>query len=248
MVESYLDLSMAGIYTISFFFGALILIPSRPLTRISSIIVAESFKKNDIANIRFIYQKSSITLSVIAVWVFLGLLVNMENVYHIIGEDYRIGYYVILLIGLSNVLDMTTGTVNQIIFNSPIYRYSAYMISAFAILLIVSNMILIPLYGIIGAAIATLLSKIIYNALKIGVVKYKLNLFPFTIKSFYPLLIAVFAYYLQMLIPTLNHYIYDIFLRSTVVSLAYLLPIIGLSVSSDINNWVSKITKLIKPQ
>ncbi|NOR85978.1 MAG: oligosaccharide flippase family protein, partial [Bacteroidales bacterium] len=36
MVESFLGLSDAGIYTITFFFGALILIPSRPVTRIAS--------------------------------------------------------------------------------------------------------------------------------------------------------------------------------------------------------------------
>jgi len=246
MVERFLGLSQAGIYTITFFFGALILIPSRPVTRISSIIIAESFKNHDLKNIDFIYRKSSITLTVISFWVFLGLLVNMDNIMLIIGENYRSGYYVILLIGLANVVDMTTGVVNQIIFNSNIYRYSSYMIGVFAILIVLTNLIFIPIYGIIGAAMATFISKAIYNVSKIAVVKTKLNLFPYTIKSVLPIVFSLFAFFIQYWIPPFSNFIIDILMRSTIVSAAYLGPVIIFKVSSDINSWVSKISNTLK--
>ncbi len=246
MIQHYLGLSAAGIYTITFFFGALILIPSRPLTRISSIIIAESFKNNDLDNISLIYKKSSINLTIISIWVFLGLVVNMENIIHIIGEDYRSGYYVILLIGLSNVIDMTTGVINQVIFNSNFYKYSSYLIAFFAVILIISNMILIPIYGIVGAAMATLFSKIIYNVLKIGLVQNKLRLFPYSSKTMIPIIIVVIIYFTQQLMKPLDNYIIDIVIRSSIVSLLYLVPIIWLKVSSDINDWFNKIYLTIK--
>ncbi|OYT16292.1 MAG: hypothetical protein B7C24_08505 [Bacteroidetes bacterium 4572_77] len=241
MIEHYLDLNMVGIYTITFFFGALILIPARPVTRISSIIIAESFKKNDQQDIRDIYKKSSITLLIISVWVWVGLAVNMENIMQLIGEDYRLGYYVILIIGLSNVLDMSTSVVNQIIFNSDFYKYSSYLIGIFALLLIVSNIILLPKYGINGAAIATLFSKIVYDSLKIILVYKKLNIFPYTLKSLWPILIGLFSFGVQLLLPVIDNYIIDIIVRSIIVSVFFMIPILLLQVSEDINSWWKKI-------
>lgn len=246
MIERYLNLTDAGIYTITFFFGALILVPSRPLTRISSIVVAESFKLKDMTNIKFIYQKSHITLTVLGIWAFLGLAINMDTIFKIIGENYRPGYYVILIIALSNVFEMTTGTVNQVIFNSNIYKYSSYLIGAFAILLIITNIILIPIYGILGAAIATFASKLIYHSAKIIVVKLKLGLSLFNSKSIYPFLFGILAFFLQRFIPSFENYIIDLIIRSLFVSVAYLTPIIWLQVSSDINQWIGQLILTLK--
>lgn len=246
MIQKYMTLSDVGIYTITFFFGTLIKIPARPLTRISGIVIAESFKNNDNKNIDLIYKKSSITLLTIASWVFLGLLINQENIIDLIGENYRPGLYVIFFIGLSNVLELSTGVVNQILFNSKYYRYSSHFIFIFVILVIISNLILIPLYGIIGAALATFISKTLYMMIKVVFVKIKLGFSPYSWKTLIPLFFVILVYFVQLLIPTLNNFIIDIILRSTLVSILFLVPIIWLQVSLDINHWLTKIFNTIK--
>lgn len=246
MIQKYLTLSDVGIYTITFFFGTLIKIPARPLTRISGIVIAESFKNNDNKNIDLIYKKSSITLFTIAVWVFLGLVINQENIIAIIGENYRPGLFVIYFIGLSNVLELSTGVVNQILFNSKYYKYSSHFIFIFVILVIISNLILIPKFGIIGAALATLISKTIYMMIKVAFVKIKLGFTPYSWKTLIPISIVFLVYFIQLIIPIQNNFIIDIILRSTVASILFLALIVWLQVSPDINQWFKKIFNTIK--
>lgn len=240
MIERYLSLSDVGIYTITFFFGSLVKIPARPLTRISGIVIAESFKKNEMAEINTIYKKSSINLITIAIWVFLGLMVNSENIILQIGENYRPGLFVVFFIGLSNVIELSTGVVNQIIFNSNYYKYSSHFILGFTVLLIISNIILIPMYGILGAAIATLFAKSIFMLSKVIFVKAKMGLFPFSWKTILPPIIALLVYYIQSLLPSYDHYIIDIAIRSILVSILFLIPIISFHISEDINIWLKQ--------
>lgn len=240
MIERYLDLSSTGIYSIAFFFGTLVLIPSRPLTRISAIILAESFKKNDFKNIDLVYKKSSINLIVIGSLLFLGLAINMENIIMIIGEDYRPGYYVILLIAFANVIQMSSGVLNQVVFNSEYYRYSSYFLLLFAFIIILTNILLIPKYGITGAAIATLISKFIYVFGRIIFVKIKLNLFPYQIKSIIPIVLSGLIYYLQTFITILDNYIYDLLFRSVFTTIIFVLFIYIFKISDDINLWIKQ--------
>ena len=246
MIERYLSLSDVGIYTIAFFFGSLVKIPARPLTRISGIVIAESFKRNEMTEIDSIYKKSSINLSTIAIWVFLGLIVNSENIIHQIGENYRPGLYVIFFIGLSNVIELSTGVVNQIIFNSKYYKFSSHFILVFVILIIISNALLIPYYGILGAAMATLFAKSIFMMGKVAFVYYKMKLFPYKMTTILPVIFALLAYFLQLLFPPMSHYILDILIRSIGVSIVFMIPILWLEVSSDMNQWLSKLIKSMK--
>lgn len=246
MVERYLGLTQAGLYTITFFFGTLIMIPARPLTRISSIIIAEAFKKDDITEVDMIYKKSSINLTSIAILVFLGLAINMENIMTMIGEEYRPGYAVILLIGFSNVIEMSSGVINQIIFNSRFYRFSSYFILIFAILIIVSNIFLIPMYGIMGAALATLIAKSIYILIKLFFVKIKIGLSPYSLKTILVFLIGLLTYYIQSFILPFDNYIIDIIIRSSTVTLIFSILIYLLNISPDINKWTLDMLNYLK--
>lgn len=239
MIERYLGLSATGIYSIAFFFGTLVLIPSRPLIRISAIVVADSFKENDMHNINLIYKKSSMTLTIIALLLFLGLAINMDNIIELIGEDFQTGYYVILLIAFANVIQMSSGVLNQVIFNSDYYRYSTYFIMGFAVLIVITNIIFIPQYGITGAAMATLISKVIYVFSRIIFVKIKLHLHPYQLKTLIPVILTIVLYGLQSLIPPFNNYIIDIMVRSGFVVVLFGFLVYILKVSEDINNWVN---------
>ncbi|MFW6327153.1 MAG: oligosaccharide flippase family protein, partial [Bacteroidota bacterium] len=48
IVNQMLGLSATGIYTIAFFFGTLVVIPSRTLLKISGTLIADAWKRNDV--------------------------------------------------------------------------------------------------------------------------------------------------------------------------------------------------------
>ncbi len=241
MVDHYLGLSNAGIYTITFFFGTLILVPLRTMGKISSVVIADAWKTNDLKTIMDIYQKSSLSLSVAGLLLLIGIWGNIDNIFKIIGADYESGKYVILFIALANITDVFLGVSPHIIVNSPHYRWLSFLLIFFTILVIVTNYIFIPMYGIIGAALASLISKVAYNMAKYLFLYWKWRFQPFTVKHLYLIAISIFTWYLSELIPPFNHFIIDIIIRSAIITLLFTTSVYYLKISNDINTSINKI-------
>ena len=249
MVERILGLSAAGIYSITFFFGTLILVPLRTMGKISSVVIADAWKENNINVISQIYKKSSISLSIIGLLLLIGIWGNIDNVFHIISDDYLPGKYVILIIGIANLIDIGLGVSPHIIVNSKHYRFLSYSLIVFAVILIISNLLLIPKYGIVGAAIASLISKFIFNLIKYLFLYHKFGLQPFTSKTLLLYIIGAFAYGVSLLLPEQSNYIVDILIRSSIILVAFSIPVYFLNISEDINQRVDAVIKgLFRPR
>ena len=245
MVNQYLGLAAAGIYTIAFFFGTLILVPSRTMGKISSVVIADAWKTDDRKTIMDIYRKSSLSLSVIGFLLFIGVWGNLDNIFHIVGKDYTAGKYVILFIGLANLSDLFMGVSAHIILNSKYFRWLSYLLFVFAFLLIVTNLLLIPRFGITGAAIASLISKYIYNGLKFIFLYRKYKFQPFSYRHILIVIFAFTAWYLSTFIPAFDHFIVDLIIRSTVIGTLFLVPVYFFKISDDINQKVRSVVGLI---
>ena len=246
MVNDMLGLSAAGIYSVTFFFGMLILIPLRTMGKISSVVIADAWKRNDLKTISDIYKKSSLSLSVIGILLFIGIWGNIDNVFLILKDDYLPGKMVIFYIGIANLLDISLGISPHIIINSKHYRYLSFFLIGFALLLIVSNLALIPEYGIVGAALASLFSKFIYNLVKFIFIYKKFGLQPFEIKHLVLILIGLIAYFVSTLIPVSSNFIVDIAVRSTVILLAFGLPVYYFKISEDLNERINSLVAEVK--
>lgn len=236
MVNEYLGLSDTGVYTISFYFGTLILVPMRTMMKIGSTVVSEAWKENDLKTISDVYTKSSLSLSVIGMLFLIGIWGNIDNVFHLLGKDYSGGKYVILFISLANLADVFMGISNSIIVNSKYYRWQTYILLAFTVALIVTNVLLIPVYGIIGAALASLISKVFLNAMRYIFIYQRFNMQPFAWKHIWLIFTGVAAWYVTTFIPAFSNFYLDIIIRSGAISMVFLLPVYYLNISEDINS------------
>jgi len=245
MLNHLEGLAQTGIYTITFFFGALVLIPSRSMTKISSVIIADAFKRKDLAEINSIYKKSSINLGIIGMLILIGLWGNIDNIFNVIGEDFKQGYWVIIVIGFANLLDMLMGVSNQIFFNSKYYTTSAYLSFFFMLLLVASNLLLIPEFGLVGAAIASLFSKFIYNLFKYIFLWKKFNFQPFNWKTLRLISIGLVTVFLIQFLPPLPNFIIDIAVRSSIISIIFSAAVYFFKLSEDLNLWVEKIWGIV---
>ena len=168
MVGAFIDFSSAGIYTIALFIAGIMTKPIYAIFAIASPIISKAWKENNLSEIEQIYQKSSINLLLVGI-AFMGLVwISIDDLFNILpnGEELSRGKYVVLFLGLSKIVDMATSVNGQIIGYSKFFRFNFYAVLILAALNIVSNITLIPLYGMVGAAMATCLSQFIYNLMK----------------------------------------------------------------------------------
>jgi len=246
MITDFVSLDAMSVYAVCFYFGFLISLPSKPLRKISSIILAEAWKKNNMVEIMLIYRKSISNLLLIGTLIYVGLIINLDNIFMII-PDYSIGRNVIIIIGVAYLIEMLSGTAAVIIGSSPYYRVQAYSMFLTIALVIATNLIFIPQYQITGAALASFITLFTANLFRFLFLRIKYKLQPYIFKHFMILLIGVFVIGINYFIPKSNNYIIDILVRSSIVSILFIVISYFTKVSEDanelLNNIVSKVIK-----
>ena len=246
MINHFIDLEATGIYSIAFLFGTIVTLPSRPLVRIASTLVAEAWKRNDIRTIKTIYIKSSLNQFIFAGGIFLLLWLNVDFVLHIIGEEYAAGKWVILFMSLSGLVTMATGLNGIIITSSKYYRYQSLFVTILLLAVVITNIVFIPLWGITGAAVASLSATVLFNLARIIFIYVKFKMLPFN----YKFLIIVAAILITLLagyfLQDISKVLFRILLICISILVLYLFPILFLKLSVDINNGLSNTYEMIR--
>lgn len=245
LVNQMLGLSATGVYTIAFFFGTLVVIPSRPLLRITGTLIADAWKRNDIAYIADVYKKSCLNQFIIGAFLFGGIWINIDNILIILGPAYAEAKWVIFFIGLAYLVDMATGANAQIIAYSQHYRVALYFILVLIILVVTSMFFLIKLWGITGGAVAIALSFTINNLIRFVFLKMKFQLQPFSLSFFLVFAAFFLAFFASGLIPDLP-LVWSILAKSSAFTLVFGMAVIGFNVSEDASETVKKALGIFK--
>ena len=224
MLATLSTLDNTGIYVIPLFISNVIDIPRKAIARITSPVVAEKWKDNKIAEIEDLYKKTSLNQLIVGLWVLLGIWLSIDDLFSIIprGETYALGKYVVLILGTARVIDMMTGVNSEIIGYSKYFKFNFYMILCLAVFNVGINYILIPKFDYNGAALATLASMTIFNLMKFIVLKWKLNMQPFTWQTFGVLGIGFVAYFVTAFyVPLTDWVLVNMAIKSILVTLIF---------------------------
>jgi O-antigen/teichoic acid export membrane protein len=245
LVNQLLGLSATGVYTIAFFFGTLVIIPSRPLLRITGTLIADAWKRNDIAYIADVYKKSCLNQFIIGAFLFGGIWINIDNILVILGPEYTEAKWVIFFIGLGYLIDMATGANAQIIAYSKYYKIALFFLIILIVVVIAAILFLVPVWGIIGASVAISMAFAINNLLRVYFLKIKYKLQPFSWRVFHVTIIFVYSYFISTIVSQLD-LIFDIFVRSLLFTVVFAGSILIFKVSEDINEMIYKAKSFYK--
>ncbi|WP_372774655.1 lipopolysaccharide biosynthesis protein [Mangrovibacterium sp.] len=235
IINQMLDLDKTGVYTIAFYFGTLVIIPSRPLLKISGTLIADAWAKNDLNSIRGIYYKSCLNQFIIGGFLFLGIWANIDNILEILGPDYQQSKWVIFFVGIAYLFDMLTGANAQIIAFSKYYRVAFWFVGILLVIVLSLLFLLIPIWGIVGAAMAIAGGLFLNNLMRYLFLFGKFKMQPFNLKFVTIPLFYVLLYYSISLIPQFS-LVLDIAIRGTAISLASLCFFYFAPVSTEIKS------------
>ncbi|HET6225873.1 MAG TPA: oligosaccharide flippase family protein [Bacteroidia bacterium] len=240
MVNDMLGEEKSGVYRIAFYFGSIILIPARSIYRITSSIVAERFKTNDLKEISKLYNQACNNQLTIGLLLFIGIWTNIDNIIHLLPAAYSSGKYVILIVSAGYVVEMGTGINQVIIVNSKYYRYDALLVFLLVGVTVLTNYIFIPLYGIIGSAIATALTVVFANAARFILLYVKFRMQPYDKNTWKLIIISIVAFLPGYFLPDLNYIYLDIAVRSSIVGGLFILLIFKTNATPEINQKIRK--------
>lgn len=245
MVSKMVGLEATGIYAITFFFGTLIQMPQRSLQKINIPFVMDAFKQGDYKQLAQLNHRTSINLMTIGALLVIGLWGNIHNVLHILPEIYARGKYVILFISLSNLVLLSSGLTGRIVALSEFYAYQTLFVLAHAVLIVTTNWLFIPVFGLEGAALASLVSMIVIISVRLLFLWRHFFIQPFTKRHLGVALAGILAYGASLLLPELPYLLLDIVVRSLLIIAVYAPLVYWFNLAPDLNAFAKQILQRI---
>jgi O-antigen/teichoic acid export membrane protein len=231
LIGKFLPLSFVGIYAIASFIPTIIETPLNALDRIVTAKVAHAVVENDMEDVRDVFYKSVKYLSLIGALLFVGINCNITYLLQLVGKDYQQGYEVVWIISVGALINMMGGANTSIIFYSSKYWQGALLLLLLVIITFANNMLLIPRFGINGAAMSTAISSLLYTGIKLFLIYRRFGFMPYTIDTLKTLGILILCLAINFMLPVFGSAVLNIAFKSmvlggTFLTLTYLLKIV----------------------
>jgi O-antigen/teichoic acid export membrane protein len=161
------------------------------------------------------------------------------------GELYSAGKLVVLFIGLGKLIDLSAGLNNQILIYSKYHRYQLLFGLVLGVITVAGNLLLIPVMGITGAALASLSAYFLINTIVILFIYRKLGIQPFNLTTLKIFLLIALAFLINFLLPNLESWFLDSLYRSLILIFIFIGFTYFCRLSDDLNSIVKKAFNLL---
>jgi O-antigen/teichoic acid export membrane protein len=231
------------IYGMAFTIASMITIPYKPLSAILLPFLFDAWQQGDSEKINRINRQSSLYLSAIGILFFLLLNSNISIFYRFIPEYLQHFRWPLLILCLGRILDYATGASTELLLSSPDYK----KLNIFFLITFIGTslmyLFLVPRYSYTGAAVATVFGILLFNSLKFGLLYRKYQLQPLHQHLLFLYGVGGLIFGVQFLLPTLENFYLDAFIRSSLILASYGGIIFGLKLFPEVND---KILALIR--
>ncbi len=239
-------LRASAVYTNALFIISLLQIPFRAMTVSVTPNLTEAYSQGNHAKVRDLFIRSSTNIFLATLGMAVLIVANLRRGVELLGPDYEIVAPLVLVLMIGRLLDAATGMNEQLLSISRHYRYSFVLSLLLGAVLFGLARVLIPHYGVWGAAWASTGALGLYNVGKWLVVWKKTGLQPFTQATLRLLFAAGVALGAVFLLPQIPNWIADVAVRTLVVVGVYLVLLLWLKPSTDFAGFAGKALRRMR--
>ena len=174
-------------------------------------------------------------------------MLNYDAAIHFfdLNPAYLLGKNVFIILGIVNIIELGTGVNGQIIGTSSFFRFELWTSILLTALIIPFSYFLTDKYGVIGPAIANLISFTIYNTIRYIFLLKKFNMQPFSYKT-------VELIFISLIAGGIVYYLFEgkegllfLILRSVVFFILFAVPVYLRNISPDVKQVIETIKNRI---
>jgi O-antigen/teichoic acid export membrane protein len=238
-------LSDAAVFTIATYLVTVMDVPQRSLVSISTPFIAEAWKNRDIPRIDRLYKKTSLNLLIAGIAIFGVVLLNLDDAVRFLGTPYAALTMVVVVSGVAKLVDLATGLNTQILLLSKYWKIEFLTNILLVALSIPLNYWLTRRFNVMGPAYGNLIALCIFNGTRFVLIWKLFRLQPFSISHLKALAIGGACLLISGLIPDTGSMVLNITLQTAAFLPAFILLVVRMRISADINEVVETLWRRI---
>jgi O-antigen/teichoic acid export membrane protein len=165
-----------GIYSVAMKISMLTGITLFSINSIAAPKFAELYKKGDMAGLEKIIHQSTKLIFWSAASIILVIFLFPSFILAIFGEEFKTALYALLILTFGQFINAISGSVGYILQMTGKQKVFQHIVLTAAMMNIGLNTLLIPHYGINGAALASMLSMAFWNLASFMYIRTHLNI------------------------------------------------------------------------
>jgi len=175
------------------------LVQSSVTTAVKPIIVEvhDQGKRMDLASL---YQTVSKWMFAFNLPIFLIVVLFPTQILSLFGKSFTLGAEALTILAWASLVDAATGMCGAVLDYSGYAKLKLFNSVLRLALSISLNLWLIPIWGMVGAAVAVLVSELVVNLLRVGQVYYLLRILPYNLSSLIPVLAGIVALVVTLIV------------------------------------------------
>lgn len=260
-VSGKLGLAVAGINTIAVYIASMVEIPYRSLAAISRPQISQGMKDNNMLEVNNMTKNVSLHQFMASMFIFFIIWINIDLVYALIpnGNVYDEAKFVVLILSVVKIINTSLNVGATVLSYSKYYYYSLLFTVILTVTAIYMNIKLIPIWGMEGAALASLVSYIVYYAFLLTFVNWKIKVSPLSMRELYTVIIILSLFALDWLLQTyISEHLISIFnveligkildsvVRTSLLSIIGIVIIYKSKISKQVNDIIDKFLSMLK--
>jgi O-antigen/teichoic acid export membrane protein len=137
---------------------------------------AALYEKRDLVSLEMVARNSAKIMVLLAAPALLLFLLVPELILSVFGAEFKQGAYILMILAVGQFINVATGSVGYLLMMSGNEQLMRNNLVFCAILGILLNVILIPAYGVIGAAVGAAIVLSVQNLIAMAMVWRKLHI------------------------------------------------------------------------
>ncbi|PIE77560.1 MAG: hypothetical protein CSA15_12355 [Candidatus Delongbacteria bacterium] len=183
MIGSMIGLEEAGIYGISVQLCMLLSIIPQAFSKVQMPQISLFLNEGNLPKLKQLYTNNLEAQLYIGLFIYTVFIFFVDKVLLLIGKDFTNGKITFYLVFTGVLFNLLSGMSGEIAALSEYYKFDFYSKVILAIQIIALNYILIPYFGVEGAALGTLINYIIYSLIKISFIYKKFGILPYKLSN-----------------------------------------------------------------
>ncbi|WP_156290948.1 flippase [Oceanobacillus salinisoli] len=248
MIGYFLNERQVGIYDIALKIGTISSFILIAVNTVFAPTISTLYHKGDLNKLAYMYKSITKWIVGVNLIAFSLILLFSKEIMRTFGSEYMIGSTALILIGIGQVVNAGVGSAGYIISMTGNPSYEAYINVLVVIINVLLNYTLIPIYGIEGAAFASLISLAIANLVRLVIVYKKHKFHPYNF-AYIKIVLAtsisfIFVYFAQYFSDFLWYV--KLFLFSIVFAVIFLIVYSVMGLEQNEKNFIAKLIKINK--